>query len=44
MVAQRKFVDVFFHDIIPEDVDDLRETLAMIAEFRPYLITYGMLP
>jgi peptidoglycan/xylan/chitin deacetylase (PgdA/CDA1 family) len=43
-VARRKFVDVFFHDIIPEDVDDLRETLAMIAEFRPYLITYGMLP
>lgn len=44
VVAQRKFIDVFFHDIVAADADDLRETLAILAEFRPYLITYGMLP
>lgn len=44
VVANGKFVDVFFHDILPEDVPDLRLTLEILAEFRPYLITYGMLP
>ena len=44
VVAQGKFLDVFFHDILPADVPDLRLTLEMLAEFRPYLITYAMLP
>lgn len=42
-VARRKFVDVFFHDVVPEDLHDLRLTLELLTEFRPYLITYGML-
>jgi uncharacterized protein YjdB len=44
VVAQGKFIDVFFHDVVPDDVPDLRLTLAILAEFRPYLITYAMLP
>ena len=44
VVAEGKFIDVFFHDILPEDVPDLRLTMEILAEFRPYLITYGMLP
>lgn len=44
VVAQGKFVDVFFHDIVPDDVADLRLTLQILAEFRPYLVTYAALP
>jgi hypothetical protein len=44
VVAEGKFIDVFFHDVVPEDVPDLRLTMEILAEFRPYLITYGMLP
>lgn len=44
VVAQGKFVDVFFHDIVPDDVADLRLTLQILAEFRPYLMTYAALP
>lgn len=44
VVAAGKFLDVFFHDIVPEDLPDLRLTLEILADFRPYLITYGMLP
>ena len=44
VVARGKFIDVFFHDVVAEDVPDLRLTMAILAEFRPYLITYGMLP
>jgi len=44
VVAEGKFLDVFFHDVLPEDVPDLRLTMEILAEFRPYLITYAMLP
>ena len=44
VVAQGKFIDVFFHDVEPADVPDLRLTLEILAVFRPYLVTYGMLP
>lgn len=44
VVAAGKFVDVFFHDIVEADVPDLKLTLEILAGFRPYLITYAMLP
>jgi uncharacterized protein YjdB len=44
VVATGKFVDVFFHDIVEADLPDLKLTLEILAGFRPYLITYAMLP
>jgi hypothetical protein len=44
VVAQGKFIDVFFHDIVPDDVADLRLTLPILAEFRQYLLRYAALP
>jgi hypothetical protein len=40
-VARRKFVDVVFHNIIPEDVPDLRLTLEILTEFRRYQDSTG---
>ena len=44
VVAQGKFIDVFFHDIVPADLPDLRLTLQILANFRRHLITYDALP
>jgi peptidoglycan/xylan/chitin deacetylase (PgdA/CDA1 family) len=34
------FVDLFFHQIAPEDVDALRATLTVVAEFRDRVLPY----
>ena len=40
VLADGKFVDIFFHDIGPQDVDAFQQTVAMLAKFKDNIRPY----
>jgi len=42
-VDEGRFVDLFFHEVPPENVPALRETLAILGEFRDRVLPYAAL-
>lgn len=40
VVAQGGFIDIFFHKFPPESLPHFRETVKILAEYKPYIRTY----